>query len=135
METNPRFETLQLAVGGGATVTANLGIPVWWPSGNRVGVVLAHHVGANMDQESLVWLQSELVDRGHLTIRFNFPYAELGKKRPDAPAVLARAYRQAVSGLMRDPQEAPACLVFAGFGLGARVAAQILAAGAKADVS
>ncbi|MBW2414981.1 MAG: hypothetical protein JRG76_10775 [Deltaproteobacteria bacterium] len=133
MDTNPRFEDMQLQVAPDLVISANLGIPEWWPSGNRVGLVMAHDVGSNMENEALVWLQHQLVSLGVLSLRFNFPFAEQGRKRADPDPVLDRAYRGAILGLMRDPQNAPAHLVFAGFGLGCRVAAQILAHGAKAD--
>jgi predicted alpha/beta-hydrolase family hydrolase len=133
METNPRFEALQLLATPDISISGILGIPEWWPSGHRIGVVLAHDVGTNMDQELVVWLQHQLVDRGFLTIRFNFPYAEQGRKRPDPPAILEKAYRAAIAGLVRDPQDTPAQTVFAGVGLGARVSADVIASGAKAD--
>ena len=133
METNPRFEDLQLQVAPGLAVSGNLGIPEWWPSGNRVGLVMAHDAGSDMERDVLVWLQRRLVDQGVLSLRFNFPFAEQGRKRPDPEAVLDRAYRAAIAGLLLDPQNAPAQLVFAGFGLGCRVAAQMVAHGVKAD--
>ena len=133
METNPRFKDLQLQVAPGLVVSANLGVPEWWPSGNRLGLVIAHDVGSDMERDVLVWLQQKLVDRGVLSLRFNFPFAERGRKRPDRSSVLDRAYRAAIAGLTQDPQNAPAQLVFAGFGLGCRVAAQTLAHGVKAD--
>ncbi len=133
METNPRFKDLQLQVAPGLVVSANLGVPEWWPSGNRLGLVIAHDVGSDMERDVLVWLQQKLVDQGVLSLRFNFPFAEQGRKRPDPSAVLDRAYRAAIAGLTQDPQNAPAQLVFAGFGLGCRVAAQALGHGVKAD--
>jgi predicted alpha/beta-hydrolase family hydrolase len=133
METNPRFEDLKLQVSPDVVVSATLGFPEWWPSGNRVGLVLGHDVGSNMSNEFLVWLQGQLVDRGVLTMRFNFPFAEDGRKRPDADAVLERAFRAAAAGLIRDPQNSPGQLVFGGMGLGCRVAAQMVAHGAKAE--
>lgn len=133
METNPRFEDLRLQVSPGVAVSANLGVPEWWPSGNRVGLVIAHDVGSDMNNEFVVWLQRELVDRGVLVMRFNFPFAEDGRKRADGEALLDRAYRAAVAGLLGDPQNAPAQLVFAGMGIGCRVAAQMVAHGAKAE--
>lgn len=78
-------------------------------------------------------LQRALLQKGFLSIRFNFPYAEQRKKRPDAMPVLEKTYRAAVEALLRDPQDAPAQLIFAGFGLGARVASQAIAGGLKAD--
>ena len=133
METNPKVETVQLPVTPEITTTGALGIPEWWPSGHRVGVVLAHDTPYNRDQELLVRLQDLLVSRGYLTIRFNFPYAEAGKKRPDAPAILEKTLRAAVSAMLRDPQTAPAHIVVGGSGLGAKVAAETIAHGMKVD--
>ncbi len=133
MDTNPRFRDMQLQVLPDVAVSATLGTPNWWPSGNRVGMVLAHDVGADMERELLVWLQRELDENGVLTLRFNFPFAQQGRKRPDTEAVLDRTYRAAIAGLVEDPQNAPAQIVFAGFGLGCRVAAQTVALGGKAD--
>ena len=133
MGTNPRFRDLQLQVTPELEVSANLGLPEWWPSGSRVGLILAHDVGSDMDGEVVTCLQRELVDRGVLTMRFNFPFAEAGRKRPDPDALLDRAYRAAVASLLSDPQNAPGRLVFGGLGLGSRVAAQTVAHGAKAD--
>lgn len=133
MDTNPRFRDLQLQVTTKLAVSANMGVPEWWPSGSRVGFVLAHDVGSDMNGEVVTSLQHELVDRGVLTLRFNFPFAEAGRKRADPDALLDRAYRAAVGALLADPQNAPGRLVFAGLGLGSRVAAQTVAHGAKAD--
>jgi predicted alpha/beta-hydrolase family hydrolase len=98
-----------------------------------VGLALAHDAGTNMDDEFLVLLQTELTRRGYLTLRFNFPYAEQGKKRPDPPALLERTYRAAVANLLRDPQAAPARVFLGGLGLGCRVASQVVAQGYVAD--
>ena len=78
-------------------------------------------------------LHTQLVERGYLTLRFNFPFAEQRKKRADAPALLDRAFRAAANSLARDLQMAPARMFFGGMGLGARVATQIVAQGHSAD--
>jgi predicted alpha/beta-hydrolase family hydrolase len=109
-------------------------VPEWWPSGHRAGVVLAHDQGADLESDLLVGLQQRLVARGFLSIRFNFPFAEQKRKRTDAEALLERTFRAAAGFLVRDPQDAPSRLMFVGLGLGARVAAQVVASGAKADV-
>jgi predicted alpha/beta-hydrolase family hydrolase len=131
METSSKLETVQIPVTPELTVSGVLGVPEWWPTGERIGVVLAHDTSANMDQELLVNLHRALADRGDLTLRFNFPYAEARKKRPDPPPLLERTLRAVVSFMMSSPQNAPARLVLAGLGLGARVASQVVAQGAK----
>jgi predicted alpha/beta-hydrolase family hydrolase len=133
MEPAGKIAPLKLAVGGATTVSARVGIPEWWPSGHRAGVVLAHDVGADMDQPLLAALQESLVASGFLTIRFNFPFVENKRKRPDPAPILERTYRTAMAALSRDPEEAPAQIILAGFGLGARVAADVIAGGTKAD--
>lgn len=132
MDSSGKISAVQLAVPG-ATVSANLGVPEWWPSGHRVAVVLAHDVGTDMSHPLLVALQESLLRHGFLTIRFNFPFAEDKRKRPDPSALLARVYESAIVALHHYPEEAPARLVLAGFGLGARVAADVIAAGRKCD--
>jgi hypothetical protein len=133
MEEAPKHEPVRLQVTPDVTTSGTLGVPQWWPSGRRVGVVLAHDAPFNQDQPVLVDLQSRLVAQGYLTVRFNFPYAEAGRKRPDSPQMLERALRAGITALMRDPQAAPAHLVVGGSGLGARVAAEAVANGLKVD--
>ena len=133
METNGKIQAAQLAVAPGVSVKALIGIPEWWPSGHRAGVILAHDAGTDMNQGVLVKLQERLTNNGFLNIRFNFPHAEQGKKRPDAMPTLERAYKAAAQALLHNPEDAPAMLIFAGSGLGAKVASHTIAAGMKAD--
>ena len=133
MVTNYRVETIQIAVTPEVAVTGSVGIPAWWPSGHRVGIVLAHDTGTNMEQEFLATLHTRLGEHGYLTLLFNFPFAEQRKKRPDPFPLLERTFRAAATSLVRDPQIAPARLFFGGMGLGARVASQVVAQGQTAD--
>jgi hypothetical protein len=133
METSARFEPLKIQIDPEISLSAVMGIPAWWPTGSRVGVVLGHDASENLDQDFLVVAQRCLAEAGFLSLRFNFPYTELGKKRPDPSPLLERAYRAAIESLLPDPQNAPARLVVGGFGLGARIAAQVVAQDVKAD--
>ncbi|MCZ6821415.1 MAG: hypothetical protein O7F10_00520, partial [Deltaproteobacteria bacterium] len=76
MVTNYRVEAIQILVAPEISVSGHIGIPAWWPSGHRVGIVLGHDAGSNMDQTFLSTLHLRLVQRGYLTLRFNFPFAE-----------------------------------------------------------
>jgi len=133
MDSNAKSEIVKLPVTGEVTTSGTLGIPEWWPSGRRVGVILAHDAPFDQEQPLLVRLQEQLVAKGYLTLRFNFPFAEAGKKRPDPPALLEKTLRAAISTMVRDPQNAPAHLVIGGSGLGCRVAAEAVAHGIKVD--
>ncbi len=133
METNAKLETVQIPVSSETTVSGILAIPEWWPTGERVGVVLAHDTNSSMEQELLANIQTALADRGDLALRFNFPYVEEGKRRPDSPLILQRALRAAISFMIGNPHNAPARLVLMGVGLGARTSAQVVAQGSKVD--
>lgn len=50
-------------------------------------ITLAHGAGAGMNHSFMVALSNALADFGITSVRFNFPYMEQKKKRPDVPAV------------------------------------------------
>jgi predicted alpha/beta-hydrolase family hydrolase len=111
-----------------------LGIPEWWPTGERVAIVFAHGTGSDHQDPMIAVLANALTERGYLTLRFNFPFAQAGKRSgSDAPASLERAYRAALNILGRDPTAQPARLIVGGVGLGARVAAGLVADRLHAD--
>ncbi len=68
-----------------------------------------------------------------MTLRFNFPFGEAGKKRADAAAVLRRTFRDAVALVAPDPISAPAHLFLGGKGLGGQIAADLAANGIRVD--
>lgn len=137
VETSARFEALRIPlpdpVHGLGDVSAVLGTPRWWPTGQRIGVVLAHDARGDFEDPLLVHLHEQLTERRCLSLRFNFPFAEAGRTRADPLPVLRRAYRAAVATLGRDPSAAPAHLFIGGIGLGARAAADLAAARLRVD--
>jgi predicted alpha/beta-hydrolase family hydrolase len=50
-------------------------------------LTLAHGAGAGMQHDFMIRLSHALAERNLATVRFNFPFTERGKKRPDTPAV------------------------------------------------
>lgn len=132
VEPSARFEQVRIPleepVHGVESVSGVLGIPEWWPTGSRVGVVLAHGTARDLHDPVVEVLQRGLTERKYLSVRFNFPFAEAKKKRPDAAAVLERTFRSAIALLGRDPTAAPAHLFVGGMGLGGQVAAQVATA-------
>ena len=132
-EPTARFAAVEIPLGEAGKVSGVVGIPQWWPTGRRVGVAIAHDVGDSMEGELVKGLHEHLAEHGYLCVRFNFPYVEAGKKRPDPLPVLERSYRAALKQLLRGAEETPAHLILIGFGLGGRVASQVVAGGIKAD--
>src|SRR5262245_13594834 len=133
METNVKFDTIRIPVMPEVTVTGVIATPEWWPSGQRIGLVIAHDAAGGKDEPSLVAIQQALSAKGHLTLRFAFPYSEDKKKRPDPPVILDRAFRAAVQAVLSDPENAPARMLVGGIGLGARVATRAVSQGLKGD--
>jgi len=137
VEPSARYENLKIPlhdpVHGLEAVSGVLGIPRWWPTGSRVSVVIAHGATDNMDDPAIEHIHRELTERRYLTLRFNFPFAEAKKKRPDAPAVLRRTMRAAIAALGRDPTAAPAHLFLGGKGLGGQVAVDLASARVRVD--
>lgn len=106
-----------------------LGTPADAP---RAVLVLAHGAGAGMAHPFMVAVAAGLADREIATLRFNFPFAETGAKRPDAPALAHRTVRAA---LEQAAQRLPDVPLFAGGkSFGARMSSQAQAAAALPGV-
>jgi predicted alpha/beta-hydrolase family hydrolase len=89
-------------------------------------IVLAHGAGAGMDHIFMETLAIRLAENDIATLRYNFPFAENKKGRPDTPAVAHQAIKAAiVKGLELFP-EIP--LFVAGKSFGGRMSSQLLSA-------
>ena len=100
-------ERLSIAIDASTHVSAR-----WLlPPAARAGYVLAHGAGAGMEQPFLRAAATELAALGIATLRFQFPYAEHGSRRPDAPRLCHATVRAAVAAAQ---QLAPELPLFAG---------------------
>jgi len=138
MEPTAQFEELEIPLAepihGLDTVRGVLGIPEWWPTGERVAVIIAHGSGSDHTDPLITKLATALAERSYMTLRFNFPFAEAGKRSSSDTAVhLERCFRAALNVLGRDPTALPARLVIGGVGLGGRVAASLVADRLRVD--
>jgi predicted alpha/beta-hydrolase family hydrolase len=137
VDPSARFEPVKIPlpepVHGLEEVSGVLGIPRWWPTGARVSVVFAHGRGRDMDDPLIEYLHRELTERHFLTLRFNQPFAEAGKRRPDSMPVMRRTLRAAIGVLANDPTAAPAHLFLGGKNQGAHVAADLAGSRVRVD--
>jgi len=138
MEPTAQFEELEIPLAepihGRETVRGVLGIPEWWPTGERVAVVIAHGSASDFEDPLVATLATALAERSYLTLRFNFPFAEAGKRSSaDNAHNLERGFKAALNALGRDPTALPARLVVGGVGLGGRAAASLVANRLRAD--
>jgi predicted alpha/beta-hydrolase family hydrolase len=100
-------EALTLDVPGAGPVSAML----QRPAGAHALLVLAHGAGAGMRHPFMEAVSAGLARCGVATLRFQFPYMEAGRRRPDPAPVAARAVRAAVAAARRRARGVP---VFAG---------------------
>ena len=88
-------------------------------------LTLAHGAGAGMNHPFMVALASELAVVGIGTVRFNFPFIELKKKRPDLPLV---AHKTIEASIQKAKELFPSIPLFAsGKSFGGRMTSQYLA--------
>ena len=88
-------------------------------------MTLAHGAGAGMDHSFMVALASALAEVDIATLRFNFPFMEHKKGRPDTPAV---AHATIAAALTHAETEFPTLPLFAsGKSFGGRMTSQFLA--------
>ena len=102
------------------------------PDAPRATLVLAHGAGAGMAHPFMASVADGLAERGMATLRFNFPFAETGARRPDPPPLAHRAVRAAIAEAGRRLPGVP--LFAGGKSFGARMTSQAQAAAALPGV-
>lgn len=63
--------------------------------------VMGHGAGAGMNHPFMDEISSRLAQRGIATLRYQFPYMEAGRKRPDPPGPLMATARAAMAAAER----------------------------------
>lgn len=100
------------------------------PKNSPVRLVLAHGAGGDMTSAFMSATAGALA-ADMTVVRFNFPYAEKGGKRPDPAPVLEGAFEAVVESVR--PTGPNRCLVLGGKSMGGRIASQIVAGGLDCD--
>jgi uncharacterized protein len=94
------------------------------PEKSKCILTLAHGAGAGMHHSFMVTLAQSLADAGIATLRFNFPFSENKKGRPDTPAVAHQTIEAAISKAQKLFPELP--LFASGKSFGGRMTSQYL---------
>jgi predicted alpha/beta-hydrolase family hydrolase len=115
-------------VSGKGAVSAVLSGPDQVGDSKRTGVIMAHGAGNDMNNRLIVTVANELASYGYVTLRFNFPYKEKGRKSPDAASTLIRTWQSAVSCLRHNERFPVDRIVAGGKSMGGRIASQMVAA-------
>ena len=98
-----------------------------------IGIMtLAHGAGAGMKHEFMETLARLLAEKNIATLRFNFPYMENKKGRPDTPAVAHKAIEAAIIKAQKLFPSLP--LFVSGKSFGGRMSSQYLATQPESNV-
>jgi uncharacterized protein len=124
-----KTQSLSLAV---SSEIGNVSAELITPAKPVCVMTLAHGAGAGMDHEFMVSISKLLAEKDIATLRFNFPFMEKQKRRPDSPAV---AHKTIEAAMNKAHELFPSLPVFAsGKSFGGRMSSQYLATHALPDV-
>ena len=90
------------------------------PDDARCLLVFAHGAGAGMRHKTIETFSRNVAALGIATFRFQFPYTEKGRRRPDSRPVLQRSVRKAVAQARAIRPDLP--LLAGGRSMGGRMA-------------
>jgi predicted alpha/beta-hydrolase family hydrolase len=96
-------------------------------------MTFAHGAGAGMHHDFMVTMAKSLAAKEIATMRFNFPFMENKKGRPDSPAVAHAAIEAAINRAHKDFPSLP--LFVSGKSFGGRMSSQYLATHPLSEVS
>jgi len=90
---------------------------------SQTGIILAHGAGADMNTPLIAFLANGLCEAGYVTLRFNFPYKEKGRKAPDHQGKLVETWEKVFEYFKASIK--PLKTVVAGKSMGGRVVSQM----------
>lgn len=125
----PRTERVRIPINGVESVSGVISVPGEYQKNRCEAVILAHGAGNDMNQSLLVFFAAGLSGAGSLTLRFNFPYKEKGKKAPDPSKKLEAAWLSVYSFLKDHPEYGTEHIVAAGKSMGGRIASHLVSDG------
>ena len=96
------------------------------PKKSKCIMTLAHGAGAGMNHSFMVTLSNSLAEEDIVTMRFNFPFTENKKGRPDIPAVAHATIEATIAKAQKLFSKLP--LFVAGKSFGGRMTSQYLSA-------
>jgi predicted alpha/beta-hydrolase family hydrolase len=120
-------ESFSIQIQDGVEVTAIREMP---DGGIPKGLlVYAPGAGSNINDPFGAYLSRRLVDSSYCSVRFQFPYMEAGKRRPDSLRVLGEVWRKVIAAATVEGVP----LFVGGRSMGGRIASLVVAQGAVVD--
>ena len=102
------------------------------PDRDPTCLIIAHGAGGPMYSPFITLFHKGLAEKGHLTVKFNFPYMEARRKVPDKREILESSYRQVIE-TVKNSDYHPRRIFAGGKSMGGRIASQVVAAGEEVD--
>jgi len=101
---------------------------VWHTPNNYARIlIIAHGAGHGMTSAFISQLHEKIAEKDILTIKFNFPYMENGRKAPDRPLILETTWQAVINFVLEKTQIRPEQLFISGKSMGGRYATHIAA--------
>ena len=125
-----RVDERKIELEPGVAVSSVWAFPEGFIPGKSPALILAHGAGTDMRNPFLSFVHETLAQRGVMTVKFNFPYMEAGRKAPDPPQRLAHAWRAVMQRVRADAN--PGALFVGGKSMGGRIASLVVASGEPA---
>lgn len=119
----------KIQVDSGVEVSSVWAIPDHYHGRAGSAIILAHGAGSDMEHPFISHFHQALADAGLLSVKFNFPYKEQGRKAPDRMPLLESTWRAVIHAVSVDQALSPQRLYLAGKSMGGRVASQVAARG------
>ena len=104
-------------------------IPDDYQAKDGTGIILAHGAGNDMSHPFISHFHLAFAEAGLLSVKFNFPYMEAGRKAPDRMPLLEATWRAMIRAVSKDAALSPNSLYLAGKSMGGRVASHMVAEG------
>ncbi|WP_319408911.1 alpha/beta family hydrolase [uncultured Desulfosarcina sp.] len=127
-------ENVRIHLGNQEHVSAIIAGPDNPSQTNGAGLIIAHGAGNDMSNPLIVAVADGLAIAACVTLRFNFPYKEKGKKSPDSQEKLIHTWQCAYEYMKTNQKFPVARIIAVGKSMGGRVASQMVAE-AQMDVA
>ena len=124
-----KSKKVRIPLEAGMSVSGILSTPDDFKKTKGSGVIIAHGAGKDMNHPLLVFFAEGLARFGFLSMRFNFPYKEKGKKAPDPQNKLERTWMSALAYFQKESDLSSDRIFAAGKSMGGRIASQLVAEG------
>jgi predicted alpha/beta-hydrolase family hydrolase len=111
------------------TVNEKYSISSNWhiPEKYDVVLIIAHGAGHGMNSAFISYLQQNIAAQDILTVKFNFPYIEQGRKAPDRAPLLLQTWQAVLDAVLTKTQLAADKIFISGKSMGGRIASMLAA--------